>query len=498
MEYLLTYGWAILVIAIVLAALFALGVFSQTPYGVNVCIPSVSYVCTPPALAGNGLLSLNIGQAAFATMSVTGIACTNSSVAPQSFTSVSVTIPQDTNASFQVQCPISNFIIGQVFTGYVWLQYNTPFASNQIANIATIEALVRSQGVSVSTPPNTPPAFYVIANVPTQSGPYYFATYDSADGYIYVPNEDSDSVSVISDTNSISNVHTGSNTQPAASAYDSGNGYVYVMCPLIDEICVLSGTSLVGTPEAPGEASRPQFAIYDSGNGYMYVPGYAIDTAGIYVSVLSDTTFVANVMVQPNPIDANPEPYLSGAYDSGNGYVYVADSNNNEVSVVSGTSLVANVPVGDEPEWVTYDPGNGYVYVQNFNGDTVSVISGTSVIGTVAVGDGPYGAAYDPTNGYVYVPNSSSNNVSVISGTSVVGTANTETGPSMAAYDPASGFIYVPDFGSDSVTVISSKSSIANVTVQSSPSWIAYDSGNGYVYVVNQGSDTVSVVETVT
>ena len=166
MEYLMTYGWAILVVAIVLAALFELGVFSQSPYGVNVCIPSVSYVCTPPALASNGLLSLNIGQAAFATMTVTGIACTNSSVAPQSFTSVSVTIPQDTNASFQAQCPISNFIIGQVFTGYVWLQYNTPFASGQVENIATIEALVRTIG-SASAPmssfscngPDTPLVF---------------------------------------------------------------------------------------------------------------------------------------------------------------------------------------------------------------------------------------------------------------------------------------------------------------------------------------------------
>ena len=32
MEYLMTYGWAILIIAIVLAALFSLGVFNPTAY----------------------------------------------------------------------------------------------------------------------------------------------------------------------------------------------------------------------------------------------------------------------------------------------------------------------------------------------------------------------------------------------------------------------------------------------------------------------------------
>ena len=41
MEYLMTYGWAILIIAIVLAALFSLGIFSSggLPYGSCKCGP---------------------------------------------------------------------------------------------------------------------------------------------------------------------------------------------------------------------------------------------------------------------------------------------------------------------------------------------------------------------------------------------------------------------------------------------------------------------------
>src|SRR2546427_1093821 len=66
------------------------------------------------------------------------------------------------------------------------------------------------------------------------------------------------------------------------------------------------------------------------------------------------------------------------AYDSGNGYVYVANAGSDNVSVISGTTVVATVPVGDDPIGVAYDSGNGYVYVTNDNSNNVSVISTTT------------------------------------------------------------------------------------------------------------------------
>jgi hypothetical protein len=46
MEYLMTYGWAILIIAVVLGALFSLGVFSGAALLGTTCIASSGYLCT--------------------------------------------------------------------------------------------------------------------------------------------------------------------------------------------------------------------------------------------------------------------------------------------------------------------------------------------------------------------------------------------------------------------------------------------------------------------
>ena len=45
MEYLMTYGWAILIIAVVLGALFTLGVFNPNTMLGNTCIPGSGYLC---------------------------------------------------------------------------------------------------------------------------------------------------------------------------------------------------------------------------------------------------------------------------------------------------------------------------------------------------------------------------------------------------------------------------------------------------------------------
>ena len=45
MEYLMTYGWAILVIAVVLSVLFELGLFSGKSLSTSACIATPAYLC---------------------------------------------------------------------------------------------------------------------------------------------------------------------------------------------------------------------------------------------------------------------------------------------------------------------------------------------------------------------------------------------------------------------------------------------------------------------
>ncbi len=61
MEYLMTYGWAVLVIAIVASLLFALGVFNGLFGTPNVCAPQPRFTCTDLFYGTNGI-SATISQ----------------------------------------------------------------------------------------------------------------------------------------------------------------------------------------------------------------------------------------------------------------------------------------------------------------------------------------------------------------------------------------------------------------------------------------------------
>src|SRR5436309_1261599 len=161
-----------------------------------------------------------------------------------------------------------------------------------------------------------------------------------------------------------------------------------------------------------------------------------------------------------------------------------------------GGSVVGTLPVGNQPYGVGYDSGNGYVYVANYNSNNVSVINGTTVVASVAVGNNPFGVGYDSGNGYVYVANGGSDTVSVINGTTVVASVSVGACPFGVGYDGGKGCVYVANSGSNDLSVINGATVVATVLVGNAPSGVAYDSGNGYIYVANNGANTVSVIAT--
>ena len=88
MEYLMTYGWSILVIAIGLVALFALGVFNgNSSTGNSGCIAQSGYLCTKLTLATNGTLNTTIGTE-YSGITITGVACSNSTATPTTFNTI--------------------------------------------------------------------------------------------------------------------------------------------------------------------------------------------------------------------------------------------------------------------------------------------------------------------------------------------------------------------------------------------------------------------------
>ncbi len=61
MEYLMTYGWAILIIAVVMVALFSLGILGGSPLGTT-CLAQSGITCQSPVLT-SGAFNAIVGQA---------------------------------------------------------------------------------------------------------------------------------------------------------------------------------------------------------------------------------------------------------------------------------------------------------------------------------------------------------------------------------------------------------------------------------------------------
>src|SRR5271155_2334706 len=87
---------------------------------------------------------------------------------------------------------------------------------------------------------------------------------------------------------------------------------------------------------------------------------------------------------------------LSMAYDSTNGYVYVADRDSRSVTVLSGSSVVDNITGLARPNKVLFDPSNSSAYVTQYDSEPLAVISGTSIIANISIGIEPMSLAYDP------------------------------------------------------------------------------------------------------
>ena len=248
----------------------------------------------------------------------------------------------------------------------------------------------------------------------------------------------------------------------------------------------------------------PEGMAYDSGNGNIYVANSQRST----VSVINDTN---NTVVKTIAVGDWP---LAVEYDGANGDLYVPNDFSNSVSVIDGqtNTIVKNISVGLLPHDVVYDSDNNDLYVANGRSDNVSVISGSTnlVIGSVplVVCSGntlPTSLVYDNANGDVYVIchplGGTIGPVKVIDGSTnqVIASINAGGGPQYGSYDSVNGDIYVTNTGSNNITIING----ANNTVAGSipggtgPMGIAYASGNGDLYVVDSDGN-LSVISPAT
>jgi YVTN family beta-propeller protein len=317
-----------------------------------------------------------------------------------------------------------------------------------------------------------------------------------------------------------------------------------------------NGTAAGAAPAAAGAGGR---AIAVGGNPVAVAVDQATHTAYVgngndgTVSVINTATCnavngsgcgqtPATVMLGAT---AAPGP-VSDAVDQATGTIYVGNAGSDTVSVIDGktcnatvTSGCKNIPptitVGSGPDGVAVDQATDTVYVANVNDNTVSVIDGktynatvTTGCGqtpsTVAVGVQPAVPAVDQATGTVYVPDSNPGgpaSVSVIDGNTCNATVTSGCGqtppaipvgfnttPFAAAVDAATNTVYTTAFGPSlgSVYVINGSTCDASVTsgcgqtpptvtVGSDPIAVAVDPLTRSVFVLNEEDSTVSVID---
>ncbi|MGA3020971.1 MAG: hypothetical protein ABSD68_03420 [Candidatus Micrarchaeales archaeon] len=128
-EYLVTYGWAILIVAVVLSILFQLGVF-QNPILPFVCLGNPTFLCHSEEMSSSGALTVTLDYSGSTPITITGLGC-NVTAPPKgpSIETQSFTLQPQQTVKLVFQCPITNTALGSTSSIYLWFFYNTPTAT---------------------------------------------------------------------------------------------------------------------------------------------------------------------------------------------------------------------------------------------------------------------------------------------------------------------------------------------------------------------------------
>ena len=463
LEYMMTYGWAILIIVIVAVILYSMGIFNPSS---SVTFTSTGFspfkisssLCTPlgidfSIIAGpipNGASSLNINK-----LFITSATGTNTSSVEYL---LPYTISLTSGKSATILIPsISCTSVGTKYSLSTNLEYSySTTAGNVITN-----------------------ATGTIAGTASSPIPTTFSAFGLPSGSAFTVN------------------YGGVNKTSVASSnisFESMQSNVFKLYPV-----VYGGVTY--------------YPIYSSGSNlpvdYNLEVDFISNSTPFYIAdqgAENATVFYPyNFSLGRNITLTSSDYGSSGVSLMPNGeYAYVVEDNGiNKTAVISTSTnqIVKNISM-PEPCAITITPNGEYAYVSSCrNTNTVEVISTSTnqIIKTITVGDNPIGIAVTPNGNYVYVADQGSNKTSVIS-TSTNTIIKNISGfyyPTGIAIAP-NGLVYVSNSGNGSVSIINSLNNklIGNIATpySSSPRGLAITRNGKYLYVTNGNTKGVSVV----
>ncbi len=289
---------------------------------------------------------------------------------------------------------------------------------------------------------------------------------DIATNTIYVPNNGDNTVSVIdgatcnsTDTSGCAHTHTiAVGSGPTALAIDQATNTIYVPNTNDNTVSVINGATCNG--QVSSGCGQTPATIGGVGNSPIGPTAVAVDEASdtVYVTEPVNDNFGTLAMINgatcngtnhagcgqiPATVAVGARPSAL-AVDESTDTIYVANANDNTVSVIDGATCngqvssgcgqtPATIAVGDFPDGLAIDAATHTLYVENRRSNFPFVVGSVSLVDTtacnaaitsgcsqapptVAVGGAPFGITIDPARNDVYVNSLADADVAVIDG----------------------------------------------------------------------------------
>ncbi len=136
-EYLITYGWVLLIIVIALLILEVAGVFNTDSYIHTDCILPASFQCIHPTFTTNGILTAGIRQITGYPINITAAYCNTLQEIPANAPPFQANnIATGGNTTISIPCYVNSTSqfsgkIGRIYRGYLIVNYTNLATSLQ-------------------------------------------------------------------------------------------------------------------------------------------------------------------------------------------------------------------------------------------------------------------------------------------------------------------------------------------------------------------------------
>ncbi len=351
---------------------------------------------------------------------------------------------------------------------------------------------------------------------------------DPDTGLVYVANEGSNEVSVISGTRVITNLIVGGG--PSFIDANPVSGYIYVANTQSPDLVVIQATDIISRLVVSSLELKdfPRALASNPGNGFTYL---AVEGWNSRVVVIDGTDIITRLNVAYSPMDLAVDPVhgetyvatragiiniirgtgLAGEIDLGaglnaidfnprTGLLYAINNITRQVVVIRAAQVVASLPLDSYAVDVGVNPESGYVYVTMPNKSSAMVISGTQVITSLLVGTYSVQVSISPDGDSVYITHPGyysdrAGSLTLIHGLQVVGDVATGLSPSDVAIHPINDYAYVTNSGSNDVSVIAGINEVAIIPPGTFPDQLLFNPENGYIYLADPVGNNVVVLQ---